>query len=180
MVIKIKRVEGIVELCTDQSAYADWEMAKNALEEARSGAGAGRMAGDPTLELAKAVQATEGPMSEATIVFRLRALPRRRWQEFVSEYPAREDNENDGYLGVDQSRFFDAVMSEVGTTVSVNEKISGKVVDFDPADWNDLADEMSDGQWGAFASKLMELNRGVTEAPKLRIASRVIQNSEEN
>lgn len=177
MAIKVKRAEGIVEFCTDQSARADWETACEALEEARN-SGTGRMADTSVMDAAKAVQDAEGPMNEAMVLFRLRALPRRRWQELVAENQPREDNEIDAGLGVDQSTFFDAVMTELGTVVSVNEKVSGKVVDFDPADWNDLADEMSDGQWAEFANKILELNRGVVGAPKSRTASRLIRSSE--
>lgn len=119
-------------------------------------------------------------MNDSMLLFRLRALPRRRWQELVTEHQPREDNEIDADLGVDQSQFFDAVMSELGTVVSVNRKGSGEVIDFDPADWNDLADEMSDGQWAEFAQKILELNRGVVGAPKSRTASRLIQSSEAN
>lgn len=178
MAITIKRPEGVVELCMDLSLAAEWELATKALDEARKSR-SGRMVDSDESERAAAVLSVESAMAGSTLVFRLRAIPRRRWQELVLEFPARADHELDESLGFDASKLFDAVLVEPGAIFAVNEKVSGDPVDFDPAkDWQSLADDMTEAQWDAFASKVLELNRGVTSAPKSLLASRLTEASE--
>lgn len=179
MAITIRRPEGVVELCTDLALRSDWESAVADLDEARKSR-SDRLVNSSVAELAERVLALESSMSEVTHVFRLRALPRRRWQELVLEFPARDGNAVDESMGVDHSRFFDAVLMEPGAVFAVVEKVSGEPVDFDPAkDWQGLADEMTDAQWNDFASKVLELNRAVTSVPKSLLASRLMEISAE-
>src|SRR5690606_31063341 len=107
--------------------------------------------------------------------------PRKQWQETVAAHPPRDDNDSDQSMGVNISTFFDALLSTPGTIVSVNEKASGKVVDFDPAtDWQQLADDMTDGQYGEFATKVFELNRQSVARPFSVAASRATAASEKS
>lgn len=178
MPITVKRPEGVVEFCTDQSLRLAWESATDELDQIRK-LNSERTVNPAVAEVAERVQAIESEMDEATVVFKLRALPRRRWQELVLEYPPREDNETDEGLGVNQSLFFDAVLVEPGVLFAVNEKVSNKPVGFDvSAEWNDLADEMTDAQWNDFASKILELNRSITSVPKSWLASRLMETSD--
>lgn len=172
MSIVIKRAESVIEFCTDLAARAEWESANEALLNARTRRGE-RWASKDVSELAVKVTELEAQMESSVLLFRLRAVPRKQWQEAVSDNPPREGNESDEAMGVDVSTFFDALLGAVGTIVSVTEKESGAVVDFDPTvDWKPLADEMTDGQYGEFAQKVFELNRGVTSRPFSPTASR--------
>lgn len=180
MSIVIKRAEGIVEFCTDLDLRGEWEKASEDLRESRN-ALSDRWVDGAEREAAEAVQALEKQMAESTLEFRIRAVPRKVWQETAAANPPREDNEADAAMGTNVSTFFDALLSMPGTIISVNEKSSGKVVDFDPAtDWQQLADEMSDGQYSEFAQKVFDLNRGVVARPTSRAASLVMRGSEQN
>lgn len=180
MSIVIKRAESIIEFCTDLAVRAEWEAANEALLEARTRRGE-RWASKDVSELATKVTELEAQMESSVLLFRLRAVPRKDWQEAVSANPPRPENEGDEAMGVDVSSFFDALLGSVGTIVSVTEKTSGDVVDFDPvADWKPLADEMTDGQYGEFAQKVFELNRGVTSRPFSPTASRETNASGKN
>lgn len=180
MGIVIKRAESVIEFCTDLQARADWETANDALLEARTRRGE-RWASTDVSELAAKVTELEAQMEQSVLLFRLRAVPRKQWQEAVSANPPRDDNDGDQSMGVNVSTFFDALLETVGTIVSVTEKSSGKIIDFDPvAHWKPLADEMTDGQYGEFAQKVFELNRGVTARPFSPTASRETSASEKN
>ena len=177
--ITVKRPEGVVEFCTDLALRADWENAVAELEAMDEPTD--RMLGeiDPAIAAAAKVQELEAGMQACTLRFRLHGLSRRRWQELGEEHEPREGNRQDAAMGVNVSTFFDAVALE--SIFAVNEKVSGDVVDFDPAiEWLPLADEMTDGQYRAFVDAMLSLNRAVKAAPFSLTASRVTQPSEEN
>lgn len=188
MGITIKRAEGLVEFCTDLALRGEWEQAQAALNESRASLSDRWINGDER-EAAQAVQALEQQMAESTIVFRLRAVSRKQWQETVAAHPPREDNAADEAMGTNVSSFFDALLGQSpdpakgreSTIIAVNEKASGDVIVFDPsADWQTLADDMTDGQYSEFAQKVFELNRGVVARPTSRAASLVMRGSEQN
>lgn len=176
MGISVKRAEGYVDFCEDLSLRAEWEEACDELDQARKRVGTGRMADGAQAE-AQAVRAIEDAMQASIVRIKMRALGRKRYQEIGAEHPAREDNEQDGAYGVNVSTFFDAVAKE--SIFAAVEKVSGAVRDFDPkSEWVPLADEMTDGQYGEFVQKILELNRGVTMPGFSRAASVLTQTSE--
>lgn len=180
MAITIKRAEGIVEFCTDLALRGEWEQAQEELLTHQSKPSE-RLVDKEGQRLAACVVDLENRMAAAQLVFRLGAVGRKQWQETVAAHPPREDSEADAAMGTNVSTFFDALLSTPGTIISVNEKVSGKVVDFDPIiDWMPLADEMTDGQYSEFAQKVFELNRGVVARPTSRAASKLTGGSDEN
>lgn len=180
MPIKIKRPEATLAFCPDLDARADWEAATARLEEARRAA-SDRLADSAIAEAAREVRAAEDVMNNSVLLFRLRAVSRKEWQEKIAANPPREGNDGDQAMGINQTTFFDDLLSSVGTIVSVTEKATGDVVDFDPAsDWMPLADEMTDGQYQEFVQKVFELNRGVVASPFSRSASLAMRDSEQN
>ena len=62
------------------------------------------------------------------------------------------------------------------TRASDGEPVGG----FTGADWPEVADEISNAQWQAFAFDLFRLNNGVTAGPTSRTASLVMRSSETN
>lgn len=178
MAITVKRPEGVVEFCTDLALRAAWEQAVAELDQART-SGDQRLGNAEVAERAHTVQNLEQQMAEVTLRFRLRALSRRRWQELGEEHSPRDGNKQDQAMGVNIATFFDAVAME--SIFAVNEKVSGRPVDFDAkAEWLDLADEMTDGQYRQFVDEILSQNRSVTAAPFSRTASLLIQASEES
>jgi hypothetical protein len=116
---------------------------------------------------------------DGLLVFRLRALPKKRFAELEAEHPPREGNKNDEFTGVNLSTFIDAVMVEPGTVVSVTRKATGEVEPFNPgADWLSLADQMSNGQWEAFVQPVLVVNRGTVAPGFNRAAWQRIESSE--
>lgn len=176
MAISVKRAEGYVDFCEDLSLRAEWEEACDELDQARNKPGSGRLI-DDTARLAATVREIEEAMEASVVRIKIRALGRKRWQELGAEHPARDDNEQDQAYNVNVSTFFDAVAKE--SIFAAVEKVSGAVRDFDPkAEWNALADDMTDGQYGEFVRKFLELNRGGNSRPFSRAASLATRESE--
>lgn len=175
MSLTITRPRRRVNLCTNLELRAAWDRAVDELEQAKKVAATDpREAGSVSVKkAAEAVAALEEQMRSHTVVFVLEAWPRKRWTEFEETHPAREGNETDRALNIDVSTLDEAI---AGSIVAV-ESLSGEPVEFDPATWLALADEMTNGQWEDFALAILNLNRGVKAAPFSAAASREIRKS---
>lgn len=184
MSITVKRAETTLEFCQDMELRADWEAAQEAHEAAKRNAlsgGDARLNDGTVVNAARAVREIEEQMAAAVVVFRLKALKRSTWQSLGAKNPPRDGSQEDRVAGVDVSTFYDAVAMEPGCIQGVTAKATGKMVEFNPAtEWLALADEMTDGQYGEFVTKFIELNRGGSAVPFSRAASLTIRNSEKN
>ena len=177
MKLELKRPEKTVEFCLDGSLYAEYQEAERELQDARKKALAvrdGRMS-DPAKPLAQKVVDLGEQIRAESATFLLRALNRKRWQTIVAENPARKDNAADkGY-----NFNLDAVLGEAIPESIVSVSKDGEPVEFDPAaDWDALADEMTDRQYEDFGYAVLELNRGRQEVPFSLDAYRKIAASE--
>ncbi len=187
MTLTITRPEKIVPLCLNLGLKSAHEAAEAALAQAkRDTANDPREGGHPAVtEAAAEVQRIEAEMSEHTVEFVLRALPRKVWVEFEESHKPREGREDDKNYTLDISAL-DLVLSGLvepdGTrheSIAAVRSLGGKPVLFVPAtDWAPLADEITSGQWNEFALAILALNRGVTKAPFSSAASAAIRRSE--
>lgn len=178
MTIKVKRPEGTVAFCQDLALRGNWEDAKAELERARTEENDQRLGNPEIADAARKVQALEAQMRASVLTFRLRGLPRKQYQELGEEHPPDQEVPQDKAMGVHVASFFDALAK--ASIYAVNDA-EGNPVDFDAAaEWDELADEMTDGQWKEFVDELLRLNRSVTEAPFSRTASLLTRPSEEN
>ena len=179
MTIKVNRPTGTVNFCTDLDTRSAWEDAVEVLEQVRKKEESARGLTE-IADAANAVRDLEARMRASTLRFRLRGLPRKKWQEIAEEHGPRDGNSQDQSMGVNTSTFFDAVLTEKGVIFAVNKADTDEVVDFDAAaEWNTLADDMTDGQWKEFADEIVRLNRAVTAPPFSRAASLLTQGSGE-
>lgn len=174
---RISLPERTVDLCLDGQAQADWEAAEAALEAARkTSLQDARMAGSPAVdEAARHVREVEERMADSILTFRLRAMRRTDWAATLVKYPPAEDSAADQRFGANREAFFAEAIpaSIVGVTQA------GEPVDFDvEADWDDLADNMTDHQYNAFAEAVLQLNRAEVSVPFSAAASRTIRRSE--
>ena len=177
MTITVKRPEGTVNFCTDLALRGEWEDAVENLEKVRQKEDSERQLTD-VADAAHAVQTLEARMRASTLRFRLKGLPRKQWQELGAEHPPREQNAQDASMGVNASTFFDAVAK---ISIFAVLDAEGAPVDFDAkAEWDALADDMTDGQWREFGDEILRLNRSVTDVPFSRAASLLTRPSEEN
>lgn len=177
MSITLKRAQATVELCTDLALAAEHERASKRLHDAR--ATKDDRENSSSAAIAREITDLESQMADATLVFTLAALPRKRYAEIVAEHPAREGDELDESFGLNVSTGIDAILTEPGVIVAVANKVTGEPVDFDaPAEWPDLADEMSNSQWEQFATSVIQLNQGKVGVPFSPVASALIRRSD--
>ncbi len=178
MTISITRATGTVELCTDLALQTEWESAVAELEQAQQSDDRDMLVTPQITAAAQKVRDLEAQMAHSTLVFTLQAMQRKTFNEHEAAHPPRENNDLDATFAVNTSTFFDAIMPE--TIIAVRRKDTDERVDFDPqTEWAALADEMSDGQYSAFALKAVTLNRGKVAAPFSQAASRLTQPSSE-
>lgn len=192
MSLSVTRPERTVQFCTNLNLKSAHEDAERALADAhRAALGDARETGSVTVrEAAERVRVIEEQMREHTVVFTLRGWPRKRWAEFSEQHPARKDNEGDRQFDVDTSALDEAIsgvmcktcreagLSPWPRTIVHVRSLDGADIEFDPADFPALADEMTTAQWSEFARAVLEANLGVRSAPFSVAASRAIRTSE--
>ena len=178
MAIEIKRATRSVTLCLDGDLYAQYEDAEARLKEARYKQATDARLNSGVLAVEKEVFALIKAQEESTITFVLRALPRPKWDALVEAHPARTGNQADNNLGFNIDTIFDAAMShEKPTTIVRVTDHQGKVLDFNPSEWQALSDDMSRTQYADFEMALNELNRGDNEIPFSHTAFKAAQSS---
>lgn len=176
MSLTIKRPERVVPLCLDASLQAEWEQAEADLIQARKAPTGDRLTGNSDVtRLAEKVRDLESQMLAEVVHFRLRALPRSEWAQILASNPPT-DSADDKAFGANKVAFFDEVIPASVVAVTKGDE----PVDFTPADWPALADEMTDRQWSDFADAVFVLNRGTVNPPLSRVASLVLRSSSEN
>lgn len=178
MSITVTRPETVVRFCTNMALKAEHERAVAALDAERkaSAADAREVPSAALTEAAQRVRDLEAEMQAHTIEFTIRGLRRKRWVEFCESNPARPDSASDKQVGINVSAL-DAVIPE--SIVAVKTP-TGEPVPFDAAaEWVELADEMTNGQWSDFANAVIQVNHEVRSAPFSPLASVVIRRSEQ-
>lgn len=176
MSLTIKRAQTLVDLCTDLSLAAEHERLTQKLSAAASVKD--DRENDPRAAVAREITDLEQRMEAATVTFTLAALPRKRYAEIVAAHPPRDGDTNDETFGLNVATAVDAILAEPDVVVAVTNKATGEPEDFDPAAWSDLADEMSNSQWEAFALAVINLNQGRTSAPFSSVASVLTRRSD--
>lgn len=179
MAINVKRPQQTVEFIEDATLAQAHEDAVAELQRlVRDDHKAERLVDPERKAAADRVQEVEAAAEKSVLVFTLQALGRKRYNELVAEHLPREGVEKDKLLGVNEATFFDALISEC--ILRVNRKHDNSVEDFDPAaEWEILADVMTDGQYAEFVGAAQELNRGMVRAPfPSRLASAIRESDE--
>lgn len=182
MALTVKRPEKRVEVCLDGGIVARHEELSAKLETARRQRIMDKRMNDPVQKLAQEIRDLEEAAQADTVVFVIRALPRKDWQAFEEAHPAREDNEADKTFGVNVETLFDAVLSneDPATIARVERKETGEAVEFAPADWVDFAADLTDGQYTEFQLAVLKVNRRGSEVPFSLTAYKETQPSDES
>lgn len=177
--LTIKRPTKGVELCLDLEKRAEWEALEVRREELRKSPGDNRLTGGPLTEVAREITELEQQMRDATVIFTLRALPRKEWSDAKTAHPPRKDDESDKVLGFNEATIFDDIIP-----ASIEKVVGpdGEEVEWDDAKWEPLADEMTTLQYQDFKNAVFALNVGEAAArlPKSLGASLVMARSDAN
>ncbi|WNM64504.1 tail assembly chaperone [Arthrobacter phage MidnightRain] len=163
MTLTVKRPETRVPFCLDGDLKAAHEAAE--AEYAREN---NRRMADPRLgstvrKLAEKVQDLESQMQDSTVTFLIRGLKRGEWVELTGEHPPREKNTLDASYGYN----VEAVMLEgIPRSIVAVENSKGEPLDFDPAaEWDALAEDMTNSQYEDFILAVLKVNAGRNDVP---------------
>lgn len=149
-----KRQRETVEHWADPTALLEYTNALKSLSDAEAAEKRDpREAGSKVPAAERKVKALAKKAEADVAVFVIQAIPRGRYAEIQSEFPASEDTDI-------APEAVDAVLSEPDAILSVTNKATGEAIDFTAADWADESAEMSHGQWEPFARAVLLLNEG--------------------
>lgn len=178
MSITLTRATKVVPLCVNLDLKGEHDRAVQALADAKNEAARDARENSTLVrDAAQAVVDLEQQMRDHTLLFTLQARPRKEWAEFVAGHPPRPGNEYDKSLDLDVSALDEVIQQSI---IKVESR-AGESLAFDgPAEWQRLADDMSDGQWTEFALAILAVNRGSTRVPFSPAASLAIQRSEQS
>lgn len=146
-------------VCVDPDLVAEYDRLVEARDAARE-AGVGSLSGGATAELDEQIAALREEMTAATVVLRLRALPRRRWKELRAEHPPRKGDDGktlpeDVFVGVHRDEFMAALVREE----LVEPKLDAETLDL-------LLDEkLTDAQWNDLTTVAWNLNETKVDVP---------------
>ncbi|HEY9411117.1 MAG TPA: hypothetical protein VIP77_16175 [Jiangellaceae bacterium] len=164
--------ERSVEICMHPDLVAEHERLERELDKAKRQPRDSLAAGGAERQLAEQIQKLEADMEEATVEFKLRAMPRPTWKEFVAAHPPRKDgdkvDERDAYIGVNTETFFPAIVRRSVIRPELDDEL-----------WTLLLDEkLTDRQFDMLSNAAWALNRGEVDVPFSRAASRTLETSE--
>jgi hypothetical protein len=158
--------ERTVPICLRGDLVAEHERLERKLEEAQRRP-ADSLEGNGVGELVDAIMALEGRMQEATVNFRLRALPKPAWRALVVGHPPRKTDEGDPHpedlAGFNTETFFDAITRACLVDPVVDDEA-----------WELMAGDtgrLTDRQLGRLADAAWTVNRGDVDIPFSRAAS---------
>lgn len=176
MTLTVKRAKTRVKLCLD----GDLKAAHEAAEAEYNAANVKRLAdprfADSTRKLAQAVLDIEEQMKGDTVEFLIRGLPRGKWADLTAEHEPREGNTLDSSYGFN----LEAVMTiAIPQSIEGVENSKGETLPFDPAaDWDGLAEDMTNSQYEDFVLAVLRVNAGRNDVPFSLSAFRATQDSE--
>lgn len=173
LIMGAKRAEDVVPICMRADLEAEVtelerqivQLQTQAQVEATSLAGPQRP--PELLELARQQEALREQMREATIPFRLRALPPRRWTELLAKFPPRKGNKNDERNGVNVDEHAEVMVREC----LVFPKLSD-------SQWMHLlTDALSDGSWNKLVQAAWNVNQRDADVPFSLAGWQILRNS---
>lgn len=166
-----KPVEKTVPLCLQGNLVAEFEDLERQLTEAQRQPADSLASGADARRIAEQMETLREQMQSATVVFRLRALPRRDFRALVDAHPPRLDDRGetvgDDSLGVNTTTVFEPLIRACLVEPEVSD-----------GQWDRLNDLLSDMQFNDLALAAWSVNRGAVNVPFSFAASLLLRNSE--
>ena len=177
MALVVKRPETQVKFCLDGDLKAQHEAAEAEFNDVRSRSLADARLNDPAKDLAKKIHDLEDAMRASTVTFLVRGMKRAAWSDLVAAHPPREGNALDKSYGFDVAELMKVA---IPASIAGVENNDGEPLDFDvTAEWDALAEDMTDSQYEEFILAALRVNKGRNEVPFSLSAFRMIQNSDQ-
>lgn len=148
-----RRPERVVTICLNGDLAARIDNADAELTRLQDDGD--RLSGKPQARtLAREIQDLREQMQASEQPFRIRAMPKRRWVEFIVEHPPRADDDADAAIGFNRDTFFDDL---------VRESIIDPVLTDD--DWAALDEALTSATFDKLANAAWSINRGDVDIP---------------
>lgn len=167
---KAKLPERTVDICLRGDLQAVWEDLHRQLADVEAAAAKDkRLNSDKRArEIGEQITAVQDQMRADTLVFRMRALPKKKWDKLLKEHPPRKDNEEDAQLGYNVDSFMVALIR--ACTYSPD--------DLDDEGWSELLDDTTtEWQFAQLQNTALALNVRKVDVPNSFAASQLTQAS---
>ncbi|PZF98262.1 hypothetical protein [Micromonospora deserti] len=155
--------EDRVPVCTRGDLVAEWKRLGKELTEAKVKAAADpRLGGSGTTELVQRMEKLRAEVEAATVEFRLRALPRKRWNELADAHPPRKDgatvHPDDVGMGVNRLTFLPALVRASTISPKLRDETWDRLLDPD-------GELLSEQQWRRLWRACWNLNVAEIDVP---------------
>lgn len=160
--------EDEVPICLRPDLLADYRAAAGELEAAeRAQRDDGSLDGGGIAAARAAVGELRSRMLAASVTFRVRALPQRRWTALYAEHPPRDGDQDDTKVGFNRDTFYDALVRECTVEPQMSD-----------GQWSTLLDHLSTAQYATLKTTAWTVNNVDVDVPFLSIASRAPTSTE--
>lgn len=170
--------EAAVQIVLAPALLDEWERLQNELaEQIAKDAASPRLAGSgkasaKTKKLADELEKFEaGPLSEAAVWFRFRAISKDVYRELCAAHPPRTTDQLDLYMGFNRNEVDDGVL-KASLYDPVFKDCTKKTCDHDDCGtWQQFTKRVNPSEWAELQRSSEEANRAVTKLPKSPLPS---------
>lgn len=160
--------ESVVPVCVRGDLAAEVEELNRRLAELKERP-TDRLVGNPEARrIAEQIEALRAEMAEATVKFRLRALPHREYAKLEAQHPPRKDDDRDTTVGFNLETFPEPLIRACLVEPQLDDDA-----------WQHLIDSLTFHQWDALFTAALMLNRREVSIPFSLAASRILRDSGE-
>jgi hypothetical protein len=114
-----------------------------------------RLSADPRVAARALVDSIENEMREHSITIRITAVPFGKYNSFIIQNPPRKGNLADQSFGFNSTDFFMFVAKKTGQYLDDE----GELHDISDAEWDQIADALTDGDHDRIAGAIIDVNR---------------------
>lgn len=180
-----------IYMCND--LLDEWAALQEQLAESQAKDMAGNRMADgqskKTKALAEKITELEALIAEDAIDVRFRAMSKDRWRALCDEHPPRKGDQVDAYTGYNRDAVLDAAVKLcmvapvfedcpkmlAGEVCAVPDPETGEPVEHaDCGSWQHFERVCNPAEWKALSDTVNSVNRGVVDAPKSALASRIL------
>lgn len=166
LLAQAKRPERTIPLCLRGDLVAEYEDLQRRREEHADQPDADSLDGGATVAIDADMRELRATMQASTVVFRMRALPRKRFREICDQHPPRKNddgtpNEADAALGVNLATAPDPLIRACLVGPPLSEDQLTQILD----------DVLSDRQYDELFLTAWHVNRATVDVPFSSAAS---------
>lgn len=180
--IKPKLREESTQLIMDNERLDEWTKLQEELAESRDKDMSGNRLSDgesaKTKRLAKKVSELEDEIAAHSPTFRFRAVSKDKWRALCDDNPPRKGDIVDAHVGYNR----DAVLDQAVRMCMIDPVFEdcAKMLADEPCDhtdcgsWQQFETVCNPNEWQELVDTVNSVNRGVVDAPKSALASRIL------